>query len=218
VDRAEGWLLDAIHELRTPVSWLASPNRVALFNMPDHRLSMVDLIACLERLAGRGWIDFRDAAGTLFGLSEIDLRRELERTDRGGVAYGLTALGGRIWESEAQADWSRFIYAWSTEKDEAGRDWEMICATETRARDWLAMHRTAPPPLGFESVAEIWDVCAPFEATYWKTLPRGHRVFYAERRIQDTPVASCAIARRNGDLFTSKYLAFCRWKRDLAAP
>jgi hypothetical protein len=181
-----------------------------------HGLSVVELGDHLRRSAQRGWIEFRDSSGTLFDVSRIDLRAELERPDRRGITYGLTADGGRLWETEAEADWSRFIYDSDAEEDDAGRNREVICAAKQRTRECLEFFRTsAAPGAPVQIDAEIWDVCEPFNATYWKTLPRGYRVRYRERRPPPKPGSSCAVTRLEWAAWLPKHKVFSHWKRDL---
>jgi len=218
VNYAEGWLLDAVHDSRTRLDQLVSPDIRALFNMPGHGLSAAAVAFELAELACRGWIEFCDSRNTLVALSENELRAELERPGRSPIVYGLTVQGGRFWEVEAEADWSRFVYSSSIDEDDAGRNLEVVCADGTRARDWLALRRSAPSPMTIETHAEIWDVREPIEATYWKTLTRGHRVRYRESKPPPKIVSSCSVVRREWDAWKSRYEAFTCWKRDLYAP
>jgi len=123
-----------------------------------------------------------------------------------------------LWETEARADWSRFIYGWSTDDDDVGRNFEVISLDNSRVRDWLALWREAPPPWTAEAESEKWDVCEPFQATYWKTLPTGARVRFRENRIEArTSGMTCATAATAWAAWSDRYNRFSHWKRDLFA-
>ena len=132
------------------------------------------------------------------------------------ISYGLTAEGGRRWEIAAQADWSRFIYAWATVEEGGRWRWDLICADEARTRKSLEFWRSCPPPHTTVRIdEEIWDVREPFEATYWKTLHRGYGVRFLESKDDNVNRSCCASSRREHDEWAAKHERFWRWKRNL---
>ena len=90
--------------------------------------------------------------------------------------YCLTEKGGSIWEAFAAPEWNRFI-------DESyGRDEEtlqdnigcLISANEELLINYFEHGDLGEFPAHRDKVK--WDIFKPWNATYWKTIPVGHRV------------------------------------------
>jgi hypothetical protein len=88
------------------------------------------------------------------------------------VYYGLTAAGGAAWEEVARPDWDRYIdSSFGIDPDEG----EVICADPARAEGFVFSPYQEHPPLA-DSLRR--DRLEPWPATYWKTLPSGHRIAF----------------------------------------
>ncbi|WP_333151902.1 hypothetical protein [Microcoleus sp. B9-D4] len=98
------------------------------------------------------------------------------------ASYYLTPQGGARWEAMAHPDWNKFFIL---KFYEAFPYEEQILGTQRQIIEQL---------LGLERFIfdrqhirgkEVWDVLEPWQATYWKTLPRGYHV-----RCESQPNAS----------------------------
>lgn len=93
--------------------------------------------------------------------------------DRLRASYYLTPQGGARWEAMAHPDWDKFFIVnflgqFPYEEGFLGTQREMI--EQLMALDRLLfMYEHIPG-------TEKWNVLEPWEATYWKTLPRGYHV------------------------------------------
>lgn len=179
--RAEFWFLEAAVSYQHSVRMLGLPDLDLALNRKPHGLNRKRLIRVLYSLLKDGHVHFRRPLSstwkncrfepfvpTLLGIEEA-----LDRTDRPeepSTTYGLTAQGGAIWETIAKPDWLRFY-------DESSdmRSGEIIAGSkETLRREIeLLTHWGFSQRLKPETV-KTTTVC-PWKATYWKTLPTGHR-------------------------------------------
>ena len=170
----EHWLLDTAVRGRISLRSLVHPALTQFFNKPGHHLGPPALCALLERLVERGDLALRTRArGAHHPPREALLRalvydHDTRPTD--GLCYGLTAQGGRRWEDATHADWSRFLSN-SYAPDPTAPLGEIT--GPDRARVERCLEGTDRPVLA-ETVR--WDRLEPWQATYWKTLPVGHRV------------------------------------------
>jgi hypothetical protein len=89
------------------------------------------------------------------------------------ASYYLTAQGGARWEAMAHPDWDKFFIVnflsiFPYEEGIIGTERKII--EQLLAVDRLILiHEHIPG-------TENWNVLEPFQATYWKTLPRGYHV------------------------------------------
>ena len=91
--------------------------------------------------------------------------------------YELTALGGEAWEEFAEVDWNKFVKnPLSLRKIPENDVWS--AGLMGQDKDFLQEYLNS---LAFHKYAVIestikWDTVEPWQATYWKQLPLGHRV------------------------------------------
>jgi hypothetical protein len=90
------------------------------------------------------------------------------------IAFGLTKQGGTQWESISRPDWNRFATVRLANVNRNDSKGEIICSNRLSVENWLTPHLFGSVVEG----SETWDVLTPWQATYWKTLPEGHRVKY----------------------------------------
>jgi hypothetical protein len=89
------------------------------------------------------------------------------------ASYYLTPQGGAKWEEMAHPDWNKFLIAnflsiFPYEEGIIGTERKII--EQLLAVDSLILiHEHIPG-------TEKWNILEPFQATYWKTLPRGYHV------------------------------------------
>ena len=115
---------------------------------------------------GHGGAPLFDDEEELRRLVEVDYRGPLFKT----TYYGLTTEGGAAWENVARPDWDRYLdVSFGTDPDEG----EVIGVDSARAESYIFSPYQEHPPLA-GSVRR--DRLEPWPATYWKTLPLGHRI------------------------------------------
>ncbi len=177
MDRAEYWILDAAVEGMWALGTLKPDIVQMAFNRPGHGLSYDALIGLLDRLFQRGDL-VADRVGRLnWEDSHLSVPTREEIVDLlavvGGpdVWYGLTAQGGARWEAVSAPDWERFSDCWWGDPDW----WGAVSADHLRVEQYLS---SAKVQSRIVPGSELWEVVTPWQATYWKTLPIGHKVSF----------------------------------------
>ena len=174
MDEAEFWLLDVVVTGRVHMDWLLWEELEVALNRPVHGLDPDALLDLVDRLFRGGFIDAYELRP---GDDGEDLRRSLDRSEieaalhgcGPGFSYGMTSRGGARWEAVAKPDWSRFL------DESAGLDPDEVevCGLD---RDRVAAHIRRHTLFAVTPGNELWKTLIPWQATYWKTLPRGYRV------------------------------------------
>ncbi len=212
MDYGEYWLLETAADGGVPLTraWGTPRSLKAQWNKRPHEMSLGEVVETLVRLfrdgdiLAREMLVGRDADADAVAVRDdsfVPTPKEIvagltyssKRTQRGvGLYYLLTPSGGKRWETHARADWRRFFRSETREIDTGASDESMSCRHEImtvwaadRARiDYLvdAAWRWWPDieyDPGAISVAEV----APWQATYWKTLPRAWRAEFPIRCV-----------------------------------
>jgi hypothetical protein len=99
--------------------------------------------------------------------------------------YYLTSQGGTHWEVLAHPNWNRYYAYTSREyiRNEMNEyECEMICSDRQLIEQFLSIDYYLNVPDIYIPSTEVWDVLEPWQATYWKTLPRGCKVRYQARQ------------------------------------
>jgi hypothetical protein len=178
----ERWLLEMVVELRYPLSVLGHPAIDLHLNRPGPGITCDALAEHLEQLHAGGLIELIELRGddshpimlSLAGLREAIRNAAQDAGERGpsqlsdGVYFGLTAEGGRVWETFARPDWRRFLC------DEIGDDVVVTAQDRARIEEYLDGTRGR----GWRRGDEAWTVHEPWQATYWKTLSAGFSCRY----------------------------------------
>lgn len=88
--------------------------------------------------------------------------------------YGLSERGGGRWEAHAVPDWDRYLEASFRFNPEEGTT---VSGTRDLMEQWLSAQRDLNQ---WKPIADSirWDVLRPWQATYWKSVPVGHRVHF----------------------------------------
>ena len=168
VNRVEYWLLDSVVQM-DEVSFPEIAYRL--------RLSRADTIEVAHSLFKSGdiraWVfaDAEDLEGeddVVLTLAEIEtiFDRKLD------AYYYLTEKGSAKWEAMVNPDWNRYFFHDANQESgeilSSDRDLiEEILSKDSLLHNWALVEGT-----------EEWEILEPWEATYWKTLPRGYRVRY----------------------------------------
>lgn len=178
--------MDVAVELRQPLKALAFDRERCehWFNREHHGLQPSAVAAALRGLLRGKLIALVAPGGQRLSLEQSDQavrwlsQAEAPALSSSGVSYGLTTTGGAAWEAVARPDWTRYLWAsYAVDPHDA----VVICADAARAR-WLALGTNlAQRPIA-ETVRH--DLVEPWSATYWKTLPRGHRVRFRYEEVE----------------------------------
>lgn len=186
IDGTDFWFLDVVVELATPLRMLLGPDvGLALNKRRVHGLSREALGERLVRLSERGLIrvnadgqedsPLRTREQIAHAL-DVSATHNTPSTPRQYLYwYWLTDRGGAVWEQHARPDWSRYVTAWSsTDPNEAVIEAASREVAEAEFR-WGEDHGQYRPRPG----SRRDEALAPWQATYWKTLPAGYRLQYA---------------------------------------
>lgn len=195
MNQAQYWFLDAVVEHSLSISVLSATNLDEILNHPGHGLAEQQLVETLSALF---------QTGDLIATPIVDGRCQPEAYvpdpdeilrylrgphmslgllhDRQDAYWGLTLQGGAKWEALSSPDWSRYVSD-SHRLDDTEWPWdaEVVCQRRDLLERFLALEQDDPwTEIAPDSVT--WDVAEPWEATYWKTLPRAHRLQYRYRQ------------------------------------
>ena len=100
-------------------------------------------------------------------------------------AYYLTQEGAAQWSSIAMPNWLKFYSQYGVGNDEC-EEWAIETATRERAEElFLAMHQQYDVVFSNEEALEPLE---PWNATYWKVLPKGFRlIMHTKGRVFSSP-------------------------------
>lgn len=182
MNRGEYWLLEAVVEFPVGLSSLVHPQIEVFFNKPGHNMERGTLIGALRNHFTRGHLIAFQENREPFVPTASELDDALHHLPPGecrwsSPCYGLTAKGGAMWEALAQPDWRRYLsYESSSDDDWNTQIGEVTCADRLFAQQYIS----GLPELGIEVLAGPSDAerVAPWQATYWKTLPEGFRFHF----------------------------------------
>ncbi len=190
--RGEYWLLEAVAEFALPIRVLESPRIGEALNKPGHGMSRSLLVETMRNLFEQGLImahRFGDWDNCL-ELSPEQIEAALDEQDdiKQQHYYALTENGGRHWEAFARPDWNWYISAgYDYLEDNESSSAELVCAAEDHLKSYLRLLRSHEYDVDEGSIQ--FDTVAPWKATYWKTLPLGHRVRFRCTKKEHVDVA-----------------------------
>lgn len=180
MDKAKYWFLNLVVDLYWPLGLMESENLEIHVNGPGHGLNHSDLVATLYQMFQEGSLvalrESREEPREEFTPTRQEIERALEGKD--DVYFGVTAFGGARWELESQPNWNRYIYTSISIDPNEG---ELICADRSLAEAFLSTQPWWPEVEGSKS----WEVLTPWQATYWKNLPEGHRVTFLHEEYSE---------------------------------
>lgn len=186
---AEWWILDSVATFQFPLDALATQDGVAFtLNRKWHGLTEDELVDTLYRLFHDGDLiaeRFEKHASLgefvptrteiMSALSFVPPNRRTKGYDPASAFeayYGLTAQGGARWEAVFRPDWNRYVYS------DVGLDDGQTIAMDRCLVEQYEYFSRYGSDISIIAGSEQWDVLEPWQATYWKTLPIGHRLRY----------------------------------------
>jgi hypothetical protein len=177
--RGEYWLLDAVVEYRLGIDVAAREDVAEALNRQTHGLSRPELADTLMGLLGKCLIQMTRPDDSLVFPEREAVVAAMDQGYKqpGNLTYGLTAEGGRLWEQFTRPEWNRFVARTSSrleDEEEDVEEHEYVCACKERLEGCLKLNRLALCYM--EEGSAKWDMVEPWQATYWKQLPRGHRL------------------------------------------
>lgn len=191
--RGEYWLLESVVELQVPVNLLVYEVLDQDLNKEAHGMNRGLLIETMFNLLSNGLIElyqsepFKKTEMPLESTYEniihgLDEKSDLWKTPK--TIYGLTKLGGQVWELFAKPDWNRFMDEWDIDCAEEGKQKCVIVGSNERLiKNYFSSLNSDSIAVNKETVQ--WSVLEPFKATYWKTLPKGFKIEFEYTEIDD---------------------------------
>jgi len=209
--RAEYWLLETVVEEPCPCSFLdprhyEQPTGLEeMFNKPGHGLGRDDLIETLARMAEHGWIEAL-SNGQPTSLTQPAILQMFTAAPRACdpacAMYRLTPQGGAVWEAFAAPDWSRRV---TEELDDDANRGRLTGMEAWRVEKYLRYLGMLQLEVDFPSV-QIEEI-GPWNATYWKELPRGYCAQFRWNYRE-------SLEANNSDLFRLTFAGFCQFRDD----
>ena len=197
MEKAAYWFLDAVVEYKLPVRILVAQNLAEVLNRPSHNLDHQSLCALLLQLIQEDYLMIyqyhpRQGREIPFIPSLRDLQEELDtaESDRQAyLSYGLSSLGGAQWEMLSSPRWDRFISAsYGVDPYEA----EIIAQDRQLVQRYFELQHYISSAVGAIIPESLqWDSLAPWQATYWKTLPQARRLrfsYYPYTEDREAPI------------------------------
>lgn len=180
MNRSEYWLLDSVVEAWYPLVWLVSDDVEGSFNKRHHRLERGELVTVLNRLFQRGDLLAKQNESEFVPASS-DIEEALD--GRLDCLYGLTSQGGVRWEEVSHPQWERYIAAWVYADPQEG---EIVGSDRTLVEKYDSLSEYVWD-ISVVADSRRWDVLQSWQATYWKTLPLGHRVRFSFEWVERPP-------------------------------
>lgn len=191
--RGEYWLLEAVAEYALSINVLGRPDIEEALNKTGHGMARSLLVETMRGLFQQGLIvahRFRDDWGNCFEFSSDQIEAALDEPSDNAIYYHLTEEGGRQWEAFARPNWSSYINVEFTPHEDHGTELgQLICAEKDLLQGYVRWLRSSQYDI--DEGSKQFDTLAPWKATYWKTLPLGHRIRFgcAEKTNQRGPIA-----------------------------
>lgn len=195
MEKTAYWFLDAVVEHKLPLGALVNPNISEALNRPGHGLDHQSICAILLELVQQDYIVIyqnkpREDRENPFIPSRRDLEKELNTVESDSqtyLSYGLSPLGGVRWETLSSPRWDQFI---SASYGVDPYDAEIIAQDRQLVQRYFELQRYVSSSVGSMIPDSLqWDTLQPWEATYWKTLPKAYRLrFFYRPYPEDTEV------------------------------
>ncbi len=165
-------ILDFVHSGKWSLSILACDNVAEIINRrKGHELNHTALVETLHKAYCDGWITairyMNSDREELIDIELNPLNIEKGLTNEFNIYYGLSAFGWTEWEALSKPRWENYI-------DCGIQDSNLTIRASSRHNIQLEI---AALPYIWQETAILntaeWEQLAPWQATYWKTLPSG---------------------------------------------
>jgi hypothetical protein len=189
MDFAEFWVLETAVRSCISLETIGGGDRYLRFqwNKPPHGLSHAELVGLMERLLDAGYVEcYMDcspvARPTASEVSTAIAARGQMPDVSEKLGYCLTAAGAAVWEQIAKPDWGRYMNdQWDFDEEGDGGHLE-IAVGSSQMLDYVLEHGPCYWEITIAGGAKDRSVLKPWEATYWKTLPEGHKAILSFKR------------------------------------
>lgn len=176
--------MEIMAELMIPAGFLGRDDLGMLVNKQLHGLSQDELLATILELSRQGLVSYTTGHNlTECEFSSTDQVKnalaEETRRGQGKTFLRLTSKGGRVWEAFAAPRWDDFISELEGFDESLGQYvTELICTNRGLLERYL---KSGYPSLSQIDPSQVWwDILEPWEVTYWKILPKAHRVRFVD--------------------------------------
>ncbi len=192
--RGEYWLMEIMAEHMIPADFLTRDDLDKLLDKQPHGLNQDEFLATIFELSRQGLVSFinrHDQTERQFSNTDQirDALAEESRRGRSKTSLCLTSEGGCVWEAFAAPKWDRFVYEGYIFDEPTGRVLvELICASRRRLQWYLGSSYPSLSPIDRSRL--WWSTVEPWQATYWKTLPKAHSVRFvgSDDRKEEPPL------------------------------
>ena len=181
--KVEYLLLDYVAE--SPYEICNLMQRDFFFDKLYHNLQTYQLIEILTRLFAEEILiafpsfsfDSEDPFESKFAPTRNEIEKTLgDSTDSYDFMYGLTQKGGEIWEQFYKPNWKYYYYVLSDSEKFTGTIFGGSVEIVNVVFSELSNLDVIPQPKIINN--KLTKILTPWNATYWKTLPEGHRIKY----------------------------------------
>ena len=176
--RGEYWLIEAVAEIMIQIRLLDRADLEIVLNKPGHEMDRGLLIETMQKLYSEGLITAKriDDIDDGFVFTKEQLEAALnEIPNVKEHCYGLTQKGGQYWEAFASPNWNYYIDVGFQPIENYHYEFgELICLRKDHLKKYfksLCFHE-----YDVDEKSIQWDILKPWKATYWKELPKGHRI------------------------------------------
>lgn len=183
IEKADFALLNAVSEDEWAAYLLAGDaSTETIMNKPSHGLSPDELSLHFFNLWSAGLIECSAASSGNQVTPDLQRARDqFVRTENWPpsddlcLVYRLSQSGGDTWEQFAHPDWNKYLV--SSAGDQNPHEWTLTGTNRDLVQHWRDLGSNFDAGFPFPLAGtERWELLQPWQATYWKTLPIGHRL------------------------------------------
>ena len=180
IDKGDYAILYAVLLEEWPAFLLAEEKTMHGIDRPFPGLTRRELSDHFFRLWSNGLIECSEGESEPPVAADFELAREqFEHAENWArpfqdvsIYFRLTDAGGKVWEHFASPDWSKFF---SSHIGSGPKEWTLSASSRVPIELARKCRRIRPVPL---KGTEKWEILEPWQATYGKELPVGHRLTY----------------------------------------
>ena len=180
IDKADYAILYGVSDEQWPVWLLLEERTMAGVNRFWPGLAASELTEHFFRLWSEGLVECAEGEDEPAIAPDRRLAREQfefdktlsDRPESNSLTYRLSSQGGDLWAQYAGVDWGKFFSSWP---NSATNECTLTASVREPIEIALQLREIAPEPI---AGTLLWDLVQPWQATYWKVLPRGNRLRY----------------------------------------